>query len=129
MRVMHVVSWICCARVSYGSALPRNPPRPGGPAGKDLALMLPPKLSPGALQLAVSRGLVVQELNETTAAKGTTGPVQKTPDIQDVGPGRPGGRASMTEADEAFYEQASVSINSGDSWAIRCGTVGDCGVP
>ena len=91
--------------------LPRNPPKPGcGPTGKDPLLLLPPKLSPGALQQAVSRGLVVQEQNETMAANGTTGPVQKTPELQDVG-----GRRRLAAADEAVFEQAVVSINSGDS--------------
>ena len=106
--------------------LQRNPPRPGGPAGNDPAMLLPPELSHGALQQAVSRGLVVPEQNETTAGKGTSGSVQKMPDIQDVGPGRMGGRASMAEADAAVFEQAVVSINSGDSWAIRCAAAGGC---
>ncbi|KAK9834905.1 hypothetical protein WJX81_007597 [Elliptochloris bilobata] len=98
--------------------LPRIPYKPGGgPTGANPPLLLPPTLTPAALQTAVSNGQVVEEKNQTAYAKAAKGQVKQGQQVQDV--------SQLTWVEFAMTEQTVISINSGDSWAIRNT---DCGL-
>ncbi len=94
--------------------LPRTPYKPGGgPVGKDPPLLLPPTLTTTAVTQATSQGLLVQEQNSTTYTAAAKGTVTAGPQVTSVG------QLLGPVAGAAKTEQTIISLNIGDSWAIR----------